>query len=413
MPAPGWRRLCLHYQDILVIRTSLRPLSLMREFIKSEASAGVMLMAAAAIALALANSPLSGGWQHLLHLKLGPMSLQHWVNDGLMAVFFLLVGLEIKRELLDGQLSTWSRRVLPGVAAVAGMAVPALIFLFINRGAPANHGGWAVPAATDIAFVLGVLMLLGRAAPGALKPFLTAVAVLDDLGAIIIIALFYTAAIAPLPLMMAVAITAALLAMNRAGITVLWPYLLAGAALWVAVLQSGVHATIAGVVLALTIPLKAGRGRPDDAASPLHRLEHRLNPWVGYGVVPLFGLANAGVDLRGLDLGVLADPLPLGIALGLFLGKQFGIFAACRAMIALGWAERPLNTNSWHLYGVSILCGIGFTMSLFIGALAFGEGGAHDDLVKIGVLSGSLLSAVAGAAILMAASRAEQAKRPG
>lgn len=372
----------------------------MREFIESEAASGFVLMAAAAIALVIANSPMSESWFHLLHLKLGPLSLAHWVNDGLMALFFLLVGLEIKREMLDGQLSSWDRRILPGVAAVAGMAAPALIYLFINSGLPANRSGWAVPAATDIAFALGVLAILGRYAPGSLKPFLTAVAVLDDLGAVVIIALFYTATIAGGPLLAAAGLSLALFLLNRLRVAVLWPYLLLGAALWVAILQSGVHATVAGVLTALFVPLRPGRARPDDPTSPLHRLEHHLNPWIAYAVVPIFGLVNAGVDLRGVDASVLLDPLPLGIALGLFLGKQLGIFAACKALIALGWAERPLRTNSWHLYGVSVLCGIGFTMSLFIGALAFGDDGVSADFVKIGVLSGSIASALLGAAVL-------------
>lgn len=385
-------------------RIVARPLSQMREFIESEASAGLILMAMAVIALAIANSPLSEDWFHLLHTKIGPLSFVHWVNDGLMAIFFLLVGLEIKRELLDGQLSTWDRRILPGVAAIAGMAGPALIFLFINRDIPSNHSGWAIPAATDIAFALGVLAILGRHVPGSLKPFLTAVAVLDDLGAVIIIALFYTATIATGPIAVAAGLLAVLFLLNRLRVASLWPYLLVGAALWIAVLQSGVHATVAGVLTALFIPLRTGFARPDDPSSPLHRLEHRLHPWVAYLIVPLFGLVNAGVDVRGMDLSVLLEPLPLGIALGLFLGKQLGIFTACKAMIALGWAERPLHSNSWHLYGISVLCGIGFTMSLFIGALAFGEASANDDLVKLGVLSGSLLSALVGAVLLRLAS---------
>ncbi len=377
-----------------------RPRSQMREFIESEATSGFILMAAAAIALAVANSPISADWFRFLHLKLGPMSLSHWVNDGLMAIFFLLVGLEIKREILDGQLSSWERRILPGVAAIAGMAAPALIFLFVNRSAPANQSGWAVPAATDIAFALGVLAILGRHVPGSLKPFLTAVAVLDDLGAVIIIALFYTATIAGGPLLAAAGLTAMLFALNRLRVVQLWPYLLTGAALWTAVLQSGVHATVAGVVTALFIPLDSSPASPDERSSPLHRLEHALNPWVAYGIVPVFGLVNAGVDLHGMTVSILHDPLPLGIALGLFLGKQLGIFAACKSMTAFGWAERPLHTNDWHLYGISVLCGIGFTMSLFIGGLAFGDGGARDDLVKLGVLMGSVAAAVVGAVLL-------------
>lgn len=377
----------------------------MREFIQSEAAAGIVLMVAAAIALVIANSRYSQSWFHLLQAAIGPLSLVHWVNDGLMAVFFLLVGLEIKRELLDGQLSTWDRRILPGGAALAGMAAPAAIFLVINRATPGNHPAWAVPAATDIAFALGVLAILGRHVPGALKPFLMAVAVLDDLGAVIIIALFYTASIAALPLAAAGAMAVALFALNRFRVAALWPYLLAGAALWLAVLLSGVHATVAGVMTALFIPLRPSPAKPDDPHSPLHRLEHALHPFVAFAIVPLFGLVNAGVDLRGVDLSVLWHPLPLGIALGLFGGKQLGIFAACQALIRLGWAERPLHANGWHLYGISILCGIGFTMSLFIGGLAFGEGDARFDLVKIGVIAGSVVSALAAVLVLRLAGR--------
>jgi len=367
----------------------------------SEASSGLVLMAAAAVALILANSPWSADWFHLLHVKIGPLSLTHWVNDALMAVFFLLVGLEIKREFLEGQLSGWDRRILPGAAALAGMAMPAIIFLLVNRSAPANHDGWAIPAATDIAFALGVLAILGRHAPAGLKPFLTAVAVIDDLGAVVIIAGFYTAGIAAVPLAIAAALVLVLFLLNRMNVGSLWPYLLTGAALWTAIFLSGIHATVAGVLLALFIPL---RGKAEAVAartaSPLFRLEHALHPWVAYAIVPIFGLANAGVDLRGLSPAILLDPLPLGVALGLFLGKPLGIFTSCQTLIGLGLATRPQGSNAWHMLGISILCGIGFTMSLFIGALAFGEGSVSDDHVKIGVIGGSLASALLGALVL-------------
>ena len=377
---------------------------------QGEASAGIVLMGATVIALALANGPLSQDWFHLLHVKLGPLSLLHWINDGLMAIFFLLVGLEIKRELLDGQLSTAERRILPGVAALAGMAAPAIIFFFINRNAPENVRGWAIPAATDIAFALGVLALLGRMVPGALRPFLTAVAVLDDLGAVVIIALFYTADIAGNALFAGLGLALLLVLLNRFRVQSLWPYLLIGAALWVAVLMSGVHATIAGVILAFAIPLRITPGEPDAMQSPLYRLEHAIAPWVGFGIVPLFGLANAGIDLRGLDPSILLAPLTFGIVMGLFLGKQLGIFLACSAVIKAKLASRPSHASWMQLYGVAVLCGIGFTMSLFIGGLAFGEGSARDDQVKLGVLAGSLLSAMFGALILALAFRYKKSR---
>lgn len=377
---------------------------------QSEASAGIVLMGATAVALALANGPLSQDWFDLLQVTLGPLSLLHWINDGLMALFFLLVGLEIKRELLDGQLSTAERRILPGVAALAGMAAPAIIFFFINRNSPENLRGWAIPAATDIAFALGVLALLGRMVPGALRPFLTAVAVLDDLGAVVIIALFYTAGLSGHALLATLGLTLLLFLLNRFRVQSLWPYLLVGMALWVAVLMSGIHATIAGVILAFAIPLRITPGEPDARESPLYRLEHALAPWVGFGIVPIFGLANAGIDLRGLDPSILVAPVTVGIAMGLFLGKQLGIFLACSAVIKAKLAARPSHASWMQLYGVAVLCGIGFTMSLFIGGLAFGEGSARDDQVKLGVLAGSLMSALFGALILTLAFRYKKSR---
>jgi len=365
-----------------------RAVSALRAFLRSEAAGGVLLMIAAAAALVVANSPLAEGYFHALHAYLGPLSVEHWVNDGLMAVFFLLVGLEIKREVVDGELSTWPRRALPGFAALGGMVVPALIYLLIARDAPEVRAGWAIPAATDIAFALGVLSLLGPRVPGALKIFLAALAIIDDLGAILIIALFYTDHLTLWALGGAAVVLAALVALNRMKVTALWAYLLLGAVLWVLFLKSGIHATLAGVLLAMTIPLS-----PDHGRSPLHKLEHGLNPWVAYLIVPVFGFANAGVALGGLSASALAAPATLGAALGLFLGKQVGVFAFSAAAIGLGLARKPSGVNWGQLYGVAALCGVGFTMSLFINNLAFDAELLREE-TKIGVLAGSLASAL-------------------
>lgn len=378
-----------------------RPISIFREFMESEASGGILLMVAAALALIVANSPLSEAYFGTLHTYVLGLSIGHWVNDGLMAVFFLLVGLEIKREMLDGQLSTWSRRILPGVAAAGGMLVPALIYVAFNSSNPETIRGWAIPAATDIAFALGVLSLLGPRVPTSLKIFLTALAIIDDLGAVIIIALFYTADLSMPALGAAALILAALIALNRFGVQKLWPYLILGAGLWGAVLLSGVHATLAGVTLALTIPLRRhAPGQPDDMHSPLHRLEHGIHGWVAYLIVPVFGFANAGVSFAGMDASILTGSVPLGIALGLFLGKMVGVFGTAWLTIRLGFAEMPAGANTVQLYGVALLCGIGFTMSLFIGALAFPTSPELGDAVKVGVFAGSLVSATVGALLL-------------
>ncbi|AWN40799.1 Na+/H+ antiporter NhaA [Methylobacterium durans] len=375
-----------------------RPLSAIRTALTGEAGGGLVLMAAAAFALAVANSPLAEVYAHALHVHLGPLSLLHWINDGLMAVFFLLVGLEIKREALDGRLRTWPARALPGLAALGGMVVPALVYVAFNAGAGTLRG-WAIPAATDIAFALGVLALLGTRAPVSLKIFLSAVAIVDDLGAVIIIALFYTGGLDATMLGLAALTLAGLFALNRLGVARLTPYLVLGAVLWVFVLRSGVHATVAGVLLALAIPIRPSPGRPEDPASPLHILEHGLTPWVTYLVVPVFGFANAGVRLVGLTAEALLHPVTLGVALGLFLGKQIGIFASVRLAVAAGLASRPAGATWAQVYGVAILCGIGFTMSLFIGGLAFADA-AHETETKLGVLGGSILSGIVGAALL-------------
>jgi NhaA family Na+:H+ antiporter len=382
-----------------------RPRSLLRAFLGGEASGGLVLMAAAVLALAVANSPLSDAYFGALHAYVLGLSVGHWINDGLMAVFFLLVGLEIKREFLDGQLASWPRRVLPGVAAAGGMAAPALIYVALNLGTPDTLAGWAIPAATDIAFALGVLSLLGPRVPVSLKVFLTALAILDDLGAVVIIAIFYTADLSPVSLGLAGLVLLCLAGLNRTGVERLWPYLALGALLWLFTLWSGVHATLAGVALALAIPLRPTPGRPDDAKSPLHRLEHGLHRWVAFLVVPVFGFANAGVSFAGMEASVLMEPIPLGIALGLFVGKQIGVFGAAWAAIRLGAAHMPAGAGRGQLYGVSLLCGIGFTMSLFIGTLAFPGRPELVDAVKVGVIGGSVLSGVAGALVLMVARR--------
>jgi len=359
-----------------------------RAFIASEAAGGVVLMAASALALVVANSPLASGYAALLHVELGPLSLHGWVNDALMAVFFLLVGLEIKAEVVEGQLSSWSQRTLPVIAAASGMAVPALVYLAI---APGFARGWAIPAATDIAFAMGLMALLGRHAPASLKLLLTTIAVVDDMGAVAIIALAYTAKLNLVALAGTGLVLAAMIACNRMRVTRLWPYLLLAMLLWLCVFASGVHATIAGVAAALAIPRAAGL-----------KLEHGLNPWVAFAIVPLFGFANAGVALPGWQ--ALLAPLPLGVALGLFAGKQLGVFGSIWLAVKTGIAPKP-HARWGQVYGMALLAGIGFTMSLFIGGLAFPPGPLTDQ-VKIGVLAGSVLSALAGYLVLRSTSTA-------
>ncbi|WP_188323916.1 Na+/H+ antiporter NhaA [Achromobacter xylosoxidans] len=391
-----------------------RPVSFLQAFLRSEALGGYVLMLAAVVALVIANSPLAPHYFEVLGAKLGfqagPVILKesvlHWINDGLMAVFFLLVGLEIKREVLDGQLRGAARIVLPGIAALGGMAMPALIYVLVNLGSPDTLRGWAIPAATDIAFALGILALLGSRVPTSLKVFLTALAILDDLGAIVIIALFYTSELNLFALAMAGALLACLVCLNRAGVLRLAPYLLIGVVLWYFVLKSGVHATLAGVALALTIPLRPQNQGHAGAHSPLHALEHALHKPVALLIVPLFGFANAGVSFAGMGLSSLAQPVPLGVALGLFLGKQLGVFGFAWLAIRSGIASLPRHASFTQLYGVALLCGIGFTMSLFIGALAFTDPAAVD-ATKIGVLTGSLASAVVGFLLLRASGATE------
>ncbi len=385
-----------------------------RDFLHTEAAGGIVLMIAAAVAMLVANlGATAESYFAMLHVEtgpvlnphLGPMTLHLWINDGLMAVFFLLVGLEIKREVVDGRLSSPDKRRLPVIAAIAGMAVPAGVFLFVTGGVAGLARGWAIPAATDIAFAIGVLALLGSRAPSSLKLFLTTVAIVDDMGAVAIIAVAYTDHLDVAALAGAGGIVAVMYALNRRGARNLGVYMAGFAALWLLTLMSGVHATIAGVVAALLIPVTRSPAAPDAVDSPLHRLEHALHPWVAFAIVPLFGFANAGVDLSGVSLLTLTDPLVLGIAGGLFLGKQAGIFSIVWIAERTGFATRPAGSSWAQVYGVALLAGIGFTMSLFIGGLAYPDAPQLADTVKIGVLAGSLLSAVAGFLILWFAAK--------
>ena len=377
----------------------------LKEFIDSEAASALPLLAAALLALVLANSPLAGGIHGALDTKLGiswrfvdldkPLLL--WINDGLMAVFFLLVGLEIKREVVEGELSRPSQVALPIAGALGGMIVPGLVYAAINWRDPVALGGWAIPAATDIAFSLGVLAALGNRVPMTLKVFLTTLAIVDDLGAIAIIAVFYTDHLSLIALAFAAAAIAGLAILNVTGVRRLAPYLVLGALLWVSVLKSGVHATLAGVVLAMFIPIRsAGEA---DAARPSIRLEHAIKPWAVWVIMPVFAFANAGLPLSGLSWASLLQPVSLGIAAGLFVGKQIGILLGAGLLIVLGIAAMPAGGSWRHLHGVAILGGIGFTMSLFIGTLAFDDD-AHEAQVRLGVMAGSLLSALVGYLVL-------------
>ncbi len=385
-------------------------LAAIREFLRMESASGILLLAAAVLAMILANSPLSHLYDLFLAtpvaVKVGAFEIAKplllWINDGLMAVFFFLVGLEIKREVLEGELSKPAQVVLPALAALGGMAAPAAIYALTNAGDPRALQGWAIPVATDIAFALGVLSLLGKRVPPGLKIFLLTLAIFDDLGAIVIIALFYSTHLSVMSLVVAGGALAALLIMNRRHVSSIPAYILVGLVLWVSVLKSGVHATLAGVLLALFIPM---RDRENPERSPLRQLEHELHPAVAFGILPLFAFANAGVTVTGLTMDSVLHPVPLGIAAGLFLGNQLGIFTVVWLAVRLGIARLPNGVDWVQMYGVAVLCGIGFTMSLFISALAF-EGDAArvvDD--RIGILAGSVVSAVAGYLILRIALR--------
>ncbi len=378
----------------------------LKDFLHLEAASGILLLLAAILAMLAENSPAAYIYNALLEIpvaiKIGAFEIAKplllWINDGLMAVFFFLIGLEVKREFLAGELSEPARIILPTIAAVGGMAIPALIYSTINWGDSIAMKGWAIPSATDIAFALGVLALLGSRIPQSLKLFLVTLAIIDDLGAIIIIAVFYTADLSLTSLLVAVVAVAILFSLNRRGVLSLTPYILIGLVLWAAVLKSGVHATLAGVLTAFFIPF---RKAPGESHTQLERLEHDLHPSVAYGILPLFAFANAGISFDGVGFDSLLHPVPLGIAAGLFFGNQIGVFGFSWLTIKLGLAELPQGVNWMQLYGVAILCGIGFTMSLFVGSLAFEQGGLDyvvDD--RLGILLGSLVSGAVGYTLL-------------
>ena len=369
-------------------------------FFKLEAASGLVLLISAILALIISNSDLSSLYFETLnkYLFIGinnfglKLSVLHWINDALMAIFFFFVTLEIKREFLQGELSNIKQALLPIIAAVGGMVVPALFYVVINFGDPETINGWAIPSATDIAFSLGVLSLLGKRVPLSLKVFLTALAIIDDLGAILIIALFYSGDLNVMYLSLMLVAFIILLVINKFNIKVFFPYLLIGLLLWDFTHNSGIHATIAGVLLAMTIPHR----KKEKDFSLLIKIEHAISPYVAFGIMPLFAFANAGVSLEGLSLSSLLDKVPLGIVLGLFVGKQLGVFVFSYVSIKLKIAQMPGNSSWYNFYGVGILTGIGFTMSLFVGNLAFVENAQYMDGVKIGVLTGSLLSTLAG-----------------
>ena len=388
----------------MIKNTAQKAAGAWREFLRLESAGGLLLVAAALLALVLANTPLAEVYTRLLGLKLTVMvesvgvskPLLLWVNDGLMAVFFLLVGLELKREVVEGELSRPDQIALPALAAVGGLVVPAVIYWLVNRGNPEGLNGWAVPPATDIAFALAVLTLLGNRVPASLKVFLTTIAIFDDLAAIIIIAVFYSGDLSTSALVAAGVGVAALFALNRMGVKSLAAYLIIGIFIWFFVLKSGVHATLAGIAVAAFIPLEGG-----DEHSPSRHLEHILHPWVAFGVLPLFAFANAGLPLDGVTLGDVTGTVSTGIILGLVVGKQIGVFGMTALIIGLGLARKPEGASWAMLYGVALLCGIGFTMSLFIGSLAFEHGGfSNTAALKIGVISGSVASAVCGWLVL-------------
>lgn len=390
------------------------PLSFVREFFRMEASGGILLVLASIIALVVANSALSPFYDAFLKtyatIRVGALAIDKplilWINDGLMALFFFLVGLEIKRELLEGELSSLSQAALPAIAAVGGMAVPAAIYSLINAGSEESLNGWAIPAATDIAFALGVLSLLGSRVPISLKVLLTAIAVFDDLGAIVIIALFYTDQLSLLALGLATAALAVLVVLNFVGVKKTAPYVVVGIILWVCVLKSGVHATLAGVAVAMAIPMSGAH--PDDV-SPLKSLEHAVHPWVAYAVLPIFAFANAGVSFAGIGWNSFLEPVTLGISAGLFVGKQVGILGTIWLTVRTKLVRMPDGANWQQIYGMTVLCGIGFTMSLFIGGLAW-EHAHFDAPVRLGVITGSLLSALVGSLVFLLVARAGRAE---
>lgn len=402
------------------------PKNALQRFIKLEAAAGILLFLAAALSMIVANSSLAVYMTAFLNerasITLGALTVDKsvllWINDGLMAVFFLLVGLELKREVLEGQLSKLSQVAMPVIAAAGGFVIPALVFVAFNAGDPVAIRGWAIPSATDIAFALGVLSLFGSRIPLSVKIFLASLAIIDDLAAIIVIALFYTENLSYNALSFALAGIGALIVMNLFNVTRVAAYIIVGVVIWVAVLKSGIHATLAGVIVALAIPLTGKRSadntsRPERADSPLRSLEHALHPWVGYGILPIFAFANAGVSLEGLSLQMLTNPLTVGIAVGLFAGKQIGVFAPLWFGIRAGWFKIPEGANLLMLYGTAIATGIGFTMSFFIGSLAFEDmDPALADSMKLGVLGGSMMSLVFAIAVLWVSTIQMRASTP-
>ena len=385
---------------------SLAPPDFIQDFLRLEAAGGILLIGAALLAIFCANSPLSSYYQLLLdvpvEVRISELEIAKplllWINDGLMAVFFLLVGLELKREIVAGELSTPGNIMLPGIGALGGMLVPALIYLYCNRGDAVALQGWAIPAATDIAFALGILALLGSRGPPSIKIFLTSLAIIDDIGAIIIIAIFYTAKISVTALLVALLCLPLLWWLHHRNIVDKSPYLLLGLVMWIAMLKSGVHATLAGVVVAAFIPMN---DRQDDMHCPLTELEHDLHGVVAFFVLPLFAFVNAGVDLRGMDSSQMLHPVPVGIALGLVLGKQIGIFGGCWLALKAGVVNLPKGMDTFSLYGTAALCGVGFTMSLFIGTLAFETTGVNllfDE--RFGIIAGSVVSGLIGYSLL-------------
>ncbi len=383
-----------------IARPVKRLLAPVRALFVGDASAGILLILVAAAAMLAANSPMADEYRELFYGKLAwtPIpklyDLHYWINDGLMAIFFFVVGLEVKREIIDGSLSDPAARRLPMLAAAAGMAVPALVYLFVTGGGE-YFAGWAIPAATDIAFAMGVLGLLASRVPASLRLFLLTVAIVDDIGAVVVIAVFYTQGLHMEWLVASLGVLAVMIALNRFHVDYFWPYILLAVVLWFCVLNSGVHATIAGVLAALTIPLQRRDGN-----SMVERLEHTLAPWSAYLVVPIFGFANAGVSLSGMGAEELLAPLPVAIAAGLVIGKQVGIFSTVWLADKTGFAPRPENANWAEIWGVSMLCGIGFTMSIFIGGLAFPNTPLLVEEAKIGILTGSAISAILGFVVL-------------
>lgn len=380
---------------------AMRGIQTFREFLHLESAGGIVMIASALLAMIAANSGLASHYDAFVHwpvwLGIGAFgateSLAHWINDILMVLFFFVIGMELKREMREGVLADRRQILLPLLGAVGGMVVPAALFLLVNRAHPDHWQGWAVPSATDIAFALAVLLLAAKRVPPALKIFLLAIAIFDDLGAIIVIALFYSKGLAALPLVLGLGLLGGLFLLNRRGVASVWPYLLVGVGLWFCLYHGGVHTTIGGVLVGMAIPLAGPKG------SPLGRALHGLHPYVSFAILPLFAFANAGIDLRGIDAAALAQPLALGTALGLFVGKQLGIFGASWLTIRLGFAQLPAQTTWLQLYAVSLMAGIGFTMSLFIGNLAFTDAALLAQ-VKLGVIGGSLLSAAMGAWLL-------------